>query len=33
MVCLYALFQKLGLDPIQSLYSSRLDATRIFGTL
>ncbi len=33
IVCFYALSQKLGLDPIQSLYSSRLDATRIFGTL
>lgn len=33
IVCTYALFQKLGLDPIQSLYSSRLDETRIFSTL
>jgi hypothetical protein len=33
VVCFYALFQKFELDPIQSLYSSRLDATRIFGTL
>ncbi len=33
IVCLYALFQKLWLDPIQSLYSSRLDETRIFSTL
>ncbi len=33
VVCLYALFQKMGLDPLASSYSSRLDATRIFSTL
>lgn len=33
IVCLYAIFQKIGFDPIQSLYNSRLDTTRIFGTL
>ncbi len=33
IVCLYALFQKLWFDPMQSLYSSRLDETRIFSTL
>jgi hypothetical protein len=33
IVCLYALFQKMGLDPLTNSYSSRLDVTRIFGTL
>lgn len=33
IVCLYALFQKIGIDPLQNLYSSRLDSDRIFGTL
>lgn len=33
IVCVYALFQKMWLDPLASSYSSRLDATRIFGTL
>lgn len=33
IVCLYALFQKIGLDPLSNAYSSRLDTTRIFSTL
>lgn len=33
IVCLYALFQKIGLDPLSSAYTSRLDVTRIFSTL
>ncbi len=33
IVCLYAVFQKIGWDPLAKAYSSRLDASRIFGTL
>lgn len=33
IVCIYATFQKMGMDPLSTAYTSRLDSTRIFGTL
>lgn len=32
-VCLYALFQWIGWDPLSTSYSTRLDLSRIFSTL
>ncbi len=32
-VCLYALFQYLGWDPLAAAYSTRLDLSRVFSTL
>ena len=32
-VCLYALFQYIGWDPLTASYSTRLDLSRVFSTL